>query len=131
METSQPITASQGQKAHETRVVKAYLTAIEPGRGTRRPSRETLEKRLARVIDKIAEADDPVTKIDLIQTKLDIEKDLASTGDTASFEELESAFIEVGASYAERKGISYTAWREFGVSAKTLRAAGIPETRRR
>ena len=38
---------------------------------------------------------------------------------------LESEFVAVAAGYAVRKKISYEAWREAGVSAATLKAAGI------
>ena len=44
---------------------------------------------------------------------------------------LESEFKKHVASYSERKGVTYTAWRESGVPAKVLREAGIKETRRR
>ena len=44
-------------------------------------------------------------------------------------EAIESAFVEHAASYAGRKGISYTAWREQGVPAAVLSKAGIPRTR--
>ena len=44
---------------------------------------------------------------------------------------LELGFVEHAASYSDRKGVSYTAWREFGVPASVLRTAGIKETRRR
>ena len=38
---------------------------------------------------------------------------------------LEKAFIGAAASYSARKKISYAAWRENGVSAAVLKAAGI------
>jgi len=38
---------------------------------------------------------------------------------------LEADFVQVAASYSARKGISYTAWRELGVSADVLKRAGI------
>jgi hypothetical protein len=53
--------------------------------------------------------------------------ELADTVDSAS---VEKEFVEVAKSYSERKGITYSAWREAGVSAQTLREAGIPRTRR-
>ena len=39
--------------------------------------------------------------------------------------DLEVAFAEHAASYGGRRGISYSAWREVGVSAATLKKAGI------
>jgi hypothetical protein len=38
---------------------------------------------------------------------------------------LEDGFVEHARSYGERKGISYAAWREIGVSAAVLKRAGI------
>ena len=40
-------------------------------------------------------------------------------------DELEGAFVEVAKSYGERKGIAYATWRDVGVSAATLKRAGI------
>ena len=39
--------------------------------------------------------------------------------------QLEAEFVKFAKSYSERKAISYAAWREVGVSAATLKAAGI------
>ena len=39
--------------------------------------------------------------------------------------ELESGFVKAAASYGGRRGISYAAWREVGVPAAALKAAGI------
>jgi hypothetical protein len=44
---------------------------------------------------------------------------------------LAANFVAYAKSYSDRKGISYTAWRQFGVPADVLRKAGIQETRRR
>jgi hypothetical protein len=38
---------------------------------------------------------------------------------------LEKDFVDAARSYSDRKGISYAAWRELGVSASTLRRAGV------
>ena len=38
---------------------------------------------------------------------------------------LEVGFIKVAKSYGQRKGIDYGTWREFGVSARVLKRAGI------
>ena len=43
---------------------------------------------------------------------------------------IEEQFITVARSYSDRKGISYSTWREFGVSKNVLQTAGIPRTRR-
>jgi hypothetical protein len=120
---------ARGRK--EARAVKSYLKAIDARSGGRQPSKETLRNRLDKVNEKIDATDDPLKTVDLLQSKLDIERALARAEDQDDFEEAEKAFIDNVKSYSERKGITYTAWREFGVPAKVLREAGVPETRRR
>lgn len=120
---------ARGRK--EARAIKAYLRAVEARGSGRQPSKETLRSRLEKVNEKIEGADDPLKTVDLLQSKLDIEKALSRAEDQDDFDAIEADFIENVKSYSERKGITYTAWREFGVPAKTLRIAGVPETRRR
>jgi hypothetical protein len=81
--------------------------------------------------DKINGEEDPLKKLELIQSRLDIQEALTDVEDAANLDELETGFIQYAKSYSERKGVSYTAWREYGVSAATLRSAGVAETRRR
>ena len=38
---------------------------------------------------------------------------------------VEEGFVKAAKSYSERKGISYSTWREVGVSADVLKRAGI------
>ena len=42
--------------------------------------------------------------------------------------DLEASFVDHAAAYGGRLSISYAAWREVGVSAATLKAAGIPRS---
>jgi hypothetical protein len=114
----------------EAREIKAYLKVIEPRRG-RPVTRESLEKRLTRTEEKIAASSDPLKVVELIQTRLDIEDALARSQASVDIAALEQGFVTHALSYSERKGITYTAWRAFGVPASVLRAAGVPETRRR
>ncbi len=120
---------AQGRK--EARAIKRYLKALESKRPGRPVTQESLQKRLAKANQRIDAEDDPLKVVELIQTRLDIEEQLAKLEDSANFEELEADFVEHVKSYSERKEISYSAWREYGVPAATLRAAGVPETRRR
>lgn len=120
---------AQGRR--EARAIKRYLKALESRKPGRPVTRESLEKRLAKTNEKIEAEENPLASVELIQTRLDIEDQLAKLEESADFEELEADFIEHVKSYSERKDISYTAWREYGVPAATLRAAGVPETRRR
>jgi hypothetical protein len=56
---------------------------------------------------------------------MDLERQIETAGTTVDLTELEQDFVKAAAGYSERKGISYAAWRELGVSAATLKAAGI------
>ena len=104
------------------------MEARKPGRPV---SQESLKKRMDKVNQKLEETDNPLESVELIQSKLDIEKALSEIQNAIDMDTLETGFVENARSYSERKGVSYTAWREFGVPAKVLRSAGIKETRRR
>ena len=118
--------AAMIQGRTETRVVRQYLEALGGTRqaGGRRRSKETLERKLAAVEEAIGSAD-PVTHLQLVQERIDLEKAIEAAEQSVDIEELESAFTQIAASYSERKGISYQAWREVGVEVRVLRAAGI------
>ena len=61
----------------------------------------------------------------LSQERIDLEAELAATEEPIDLDGLESSFVKVAKGYGERKGISYGAWRAVGVSAATLKKAGI------
>lgn len=119
---------ARGRK--EGRAIKAYLEAI----GSRRPGRpvtaETLRKRIAGLEEKIGAEADPLKRVDLVQARLDAEGQLARAEEVVDLEAVEADFVAMAKSYSERKGISYSAWREAGVPAPVLKQAGIPRTRR-
>lgn len=122
--------AALAEGRRQSRSIKAYLSAL----GSRRPGRPVTAKSLKERIDgleqKIAEEADPLRQVELRQQRIDAERTLATLGDQPDFAVLEKGFVEHAKAYSERKGISYTAWREAGVSADVLRRAGIPRTRR-
>lgn len=120
---------ARGRK--EARAIKAYLKAVETKRPGRPVTKESLQARLFSVNQKIGAVDDPLRKVDLIQTKLDIEAALADVESVVNMDRLEDDFVEYAVAYSDRKGVSYTAWREFGVPAAVLKRAGVAETRRR
>lgn len=120
---------AEGRK--QARAIKAYLGSIQSRRPGRPATRESLEGRLTRISEKIATEANPLKELDLIQARIDIEAQLAAIGDEENFEQLEADFIAHARAYSDRKGITYTAWRQIGVPAPTLRAAGIKETRQR
>lgn len=114
----------------QARAIKSYLSALSHRRPGRPVTRESLQARLHRVTSKIQDADDPLAKVELIQQRQDIEDQLASLADETDFADLERGFVSHAKAYSERKGISYSAWREAGVPAAVLRSAGVPRTRR-
>jgi len=61
----------------------------------------------------------------LVQERMDLQKELEAMGTTVDLSALEAAFVKTAAKYAQRKGISYAAWRELGVPADVLKKAGI------
>ena len=107
------------------RVIKNYLEALEqtrPRRGKRTP--ESIKKRLTTIEHEIASAS-PLHRLQLIQKRMDLQREREILGTTTDISSLETAFVKIAARYAERKGISYAAWRELGVQADVLGRAGI------
>ena len=110
----------------DSRVVKRYLEALEqnkPKRGRKRTP-QSIQKRLME-IDSTLESADPLKAVNLVQERMDLTEELSRLSATSEVEDAEKEFIDVAQGYAERKGISYAAWREVGVPAATLKAAGI------
>ena len=119
--------AALAEGREQGRVVRRYLEALEshrPKRGRKRTP-ESIASRLVAIDEQLATAD-PLNRLHLVQERLDLERELSSSdGDSADLGELEAAFIEVAASYGERKGLTYEAWRSTGVAPRVLKAAGI------
>ena len=108
------------------RAVRRYLEALEahkPKRGRKRTP-ESIAKRLDRIDAELPEAD-PITRLELIQERIDLKAELDATNNKVDLGKLEADFIKAAKAYSERKGISYEAFREVGVPPATLRAAGI------
>jgi len=117
--------AALAQGRLEAREIKAYLAALGSKKRGRPVTRESLQKRIADLESKIADESNPLKVVELRQQRLDAEGKLAELEDTADFDSLEASFVQHAKSYGERKGISYTAWREQGVPAATLKQAGV------
>lgn len=113
--------------------VSAYLAALEHANapsGTRAVSPERLEARLAAVCTELETATS-LDRVNLLQEEMDLQARLeeAVEDEGDSLTDLEATFIEIGADWAERKGISYAALRAVDVPARVLRAAGISRSR--
>lgn len=124
MSQEQKDAMAQGRR--EARAVRNYLDALERGR-KRGPkvTPERLRDRITATQSAIDDETDPQSRLELIQQRMDDEERLIEVSQQESIDDLQPGFIEVAASYSERKGISYSAWRELGVPAKVLRAAGM------
>ena len=115
----------------QSKAVREYLSMLqEDGRRSSNLSPDQLNQKIHELQAKIDETDNPATRLELIQRRIDLEEQLGQTKDAADPEELEKAFVESAKEYSERKGISYSAWREVGVPASVLKQAGIARTRR-
>jgi hypothetical protein len=108
------------------RAVRRYLEALElhkPKRGRKRTP-ESIQKQLAVIEDKLGTAD-ALTRVQLIQQRMDLQAELATKSTTIDLGSLEAGFVKAAREYGQRKGISYAAWREAGVDAAVLKKAGI------
>ncbi len=110
----------------QTRAVKNYLQALTAARKRGpKPDPDKLKARIASTTDAIDTEEDPVTRLELIQQRMDDQVQLNALADQDSIENYESDFVDAVADYSHRKGISYAAWRELGVPAAVLRKAGL------
>jgi hypothetical protein len=110
----------------ESRAVKSYLEALDqnrPRRGRKRTP-DSINKRLATIDAQLNEGS-ALQRLQLVQERMDLQRELEHMGTTVDLSELEAAFVKTAAKYAQRKGISYAAWRELGVSADVLKKAGV------
>ncbi|MFZ4811053.1 MAG: hypothetical protein ACOYL9_06895 [Ilumatobacteraceae bacterium] len=110
----------------EGRVVREYLDALrstKPKRGRKRTA-ETINARLS-TITKELETASPLDELRLLQERRDLTTELASLGGGIDIAELEAEFVKIAKTYSERQGIAYATWRDVGVQASVLKAAGI------
>ena len=118
--------AALAEGRDQGRAVRRYLEALEahkPRRGRKRTS-ESMEKRLATVEARLPNAD-PLSRLHLVQERMDLQQELATNGAGVNLQELEEEFVASAEPYGRRKGITYNAWREAGVDPSVLRRAGI------
>lgn len=114
------------QGRQESRIVADYLEALrstKPKRGRKRTA-ESIGVRLDAIEGELAEAN-AITELKLVQERRDLQAELESMDDTVDISAMEDAFVGVAKDYGERKGISYSSWREVGVPAAVLKRAAI------
>ena len=118
--------AALAEGREQGRAVRRYLEALEahkPKRGRKRTP-ESVQKRLA-VIDQMLADADPLTRLHLVQEKMNLDTELATTDNTVDLQALEDDFVAAAAPYGARKGITYAAWRQLGVGPGVLRRANV------
>jgi hypothetical protein len=123
--------AALAKGRRESHAVKRYLEAL----GNRRPGRpvtpERLRERIADLGARIEDEQDLLKALEMRQQRIDAEVTLAKVEAAEDMSHLEDAFVKHAKAFSERKGISYSAWRQSGVPAEILRRAGIAQTRSR
>ena len=110
----------------EGRVVREYLEglrATKPKRGRKRTA-ETVATRLE-TINAELESASPIDELLLVQERRDLRSELESMSDIIDMKQLEAEFVALAKSYSQSKQISYQSWRDVGVEASVLKAAGI------
>jgi uncharacterized protein YicC (UPF0701 family) len=110
----------------EGRAVREYLDALrsnKPKRGRKRTP-DSITARLKKIGEEIAVAD-PLEELRLIQERRNLTEELETMSAGIDMTALEAEFVKVAKSYSQRQGISYATWREVGVEASVLKAAGI------
>ncbi len=123
--------AALAKGREQGRVVREYLAALaEEKKPGRKLDPETVQHRIEETQQQVDAEPDPAKRVELIQKRLDYEDRLADMGEQVDLEAMEKDFVKAAKEYSERKGITYSAWREAGVPAAVLKEAGIPRTRR-
>jgi len=111
---------------NESRVINRYLEAIVAGKGKRGRKRtpESISMQIVRLDKEILSAS-AVQQLELTQKRFDLVAERERLNARVDLASVEKDFIKIAKSYAKRNGISYAAFREMGVSADVLKAAGI------
>ena len=100
--------AALAEGRDQGRAVRRYLEALEahkPKRGRKRTT-ESVRKRLAAIDEKLPEAD-ALTRLHLVQERMNLESELASSDNGVDLEEVEDQSVAARAPYVARKGITY------------------------
>ena len=116
----------------EAAAVGDYLEALEAHRPRpgRKQTPETLNAKLAEIDAALSVPTiKPINRLLLLQERHEVEQTLANLQEQPDMESIEAEFVKYAHSYAERKGIDYATWREFGVAADVLVRAGISRAR--
>lgn len=119
---------AQGRR--QTKVVERYLRSLERVKAQKKRSAtpEEIERKLGEIQSALVSAQG-IERLELLQQREDFQR-TALEAEPENHAELEHQFIAVAKSFGDRKGVSYSTWREFGVPKTVLDAAGVERTRR-
>lgn len=124
--------ATDIQVKEDRKIVEGYLRFVETteartkeGVGPKFKTLEAADKALGKMPERIAGTKNLVKRLLLIQQAQDME---AARTELVEQPDLEAAFIEIVGRFSEQNGISYWAWREFGVDAAVLKRGGLGGT---
>jgi hypothetical protein len=110
----------------EARHVAAYLEALDANKP--RPGRqrtvESIRRQLTQVKSELRDAT-AMRKLELVARRIELESELDAKTTSSDLSKLRAGFVKYAAKYASRKGIPKQAFREAGVPAADIRAAGI------
>ena len=112
----------------ESGAVRDYLEALESAKP--KPGRKIDPAKLAEKKESITEklsagGGNALKRLEMMQEISDIDQRLTQVEEEVDITATEALFVEHARSYAGRKGIQYSTWRQFGVSADVLSKAGI------
>src|SRR5215207_2593228 len=102
--------AALAEGREQGRAVRRYLETLEahrPKRGRKRTA-ESVQKRLAAIGEQLHDAD-ALTRLHLVQERMNLEAELESSGNTVDMDGVEEEFVAAARPYGARKGISYAA----------------------
>jgi hypothetical protein len=118
--------AAMAEGRVEGRVVREYLEALRNSKGKpgRKRTPDSVARRLS-MIDQEMSGANPVRELELVQERIDLERELTTMETKVDPKSLEAGFVKVAGTYSARKGISYSAWRAVGVEPAVLKKAGI------
>jgi hypothetical protein len=108
--------------------VRAYLEELmrSPARRGRRRDPSRLRHELESIDARLPTLS-ALRRLRLLQRRVECVAELERLERSSPIDELEERFVKVAAHYGERNGISYAAWRGFGVPASVLARAGITD----
>ena len=118
--------AALAEGRSQGRAVRSYLETLQankPKRGRKRTP-DSIKKRLEAISVELDTAD-PVKALGLRQERINLQRELDNLSATNDLAAAEEEFVAAAKSYGERKGITYSVWREAGVSPAVLKKAGI------